>query len=87
MLQTLFCLNRIYHPGKAKGLNWIIEQQLKVQPNDFLSRMIQMLNNKEFEGVAEMLRLIEEVYFLVAHEVPNFDYSAMLKRFHVKLRQ
>lgn len=87
ILQTLFCLNRVYHPGKAKGLNWIIEQQLKIQPNDFLRRMTDLLNNKEELAVREILQLIEEVYLLVAHEAPYFDYSNMLKRFQVKLRQ
>lgn len=86
MLQTLFCLNRVYHPGKAKGLNWIIEQQLPIQPTDFLQRMTRLLNVKETEGVAEMLQLIVEIYDLVAKEVPDFDLMAFWKRFEVKLR-
>lgn len=87
MLQTLFCLNRVYHPGKAKGLNWIVEQQLPIQPTDFLQRMTALLNDKESEGVAEMLQLIVEVYDLVAKEMPDFDLSAFRKRFEVKLRK
>ncbi len=87
ILQTLFCLNRVYHPGKAKGLNWVIEEQLKVQPTNFLNRMTSLLNDREAKGVEEMLKLIEETYFLVAHEAPMFDYSNILKRFHMKLRQ
>ncbi|MEZ4883504.1 MAG: DUF4037 domain-containing protein [Chitinophagales bacterium] len=87
MLQTIFCLNRVYHPGKAKGLNWIIEQQLPIQPTDFLQRMQSLLNSKEAEGVAEMLRLIAEVYELVGRERPDFDLTAFWKRFEVKLRE
>jgi len=86
MLQTLFCLNRIYHPGKAKGLNWIIEEQLAVQPHNFLQRMLDLLNQKQQKGVEEVLQLIAEMYDLVGRERPDFNMEAMLKRFEVKLR-
>ncbi len=86
ILQTLFCLNRIYHPGKAKGLNWIIEEQLLIQPHNFLERMLELLNHKQEKGVEEMLQLIVEVYELVQREMPEFNIEAMLKRFEVKLR-
>lgn len=87
MLQTLFCLNRVYHPGKAKGLNWIIEQQLPIQPTDFLQRMTALLNEKEAKSVEIMLQLIVETYDLVAREMPTFDLTAFWKRFEVKLRK
>ena len=87
VLQTLFCLNEVYNPGKLKGLGWIIDKQLPLKPDNFSKRMHATLNSPAQQAATEMLSLINDTISLVEQQLPNYDCSAARKRMDLVLRR
>lgn len=74
-------LNRLYHPGKLKGLASTVDA-MTIRPPDFLARCERLLSLPPHEGVALAVALIEETFALVERHAPDFDTAPARARWN-----
>jgi hypothetical protein len=69
ILGILCGLNRLYHPGKVKGIAWTIGK-LAIKPPDLLPRLEQILRGDSRLAVGRLRELLEETLALVDTHMP-----------------
>ncbi|KAA3603924.1 MAG: DUF4037 domain-containing protein [Calditrichaeota bacterium] len=87
VIAVLFSLNKIYHPGKAKGIGWILEKQFKIKPKNLEQKIDLVLTSSLKKGTKVLFELINETMDLVSEIRPNFDLSFTKSRMNLVLRE
>ena len=70
ILGILCGLNRLYHPGKVKGIAWTIGK-LAIKPPDLLPRLEQILRGDSSLAIGRLRELLEETLALVDTHMPE----------------
>jgi hypothetical protein len=70
ILGILCGLNRLYHPGKVKGIAWTIGK-LAIKPPDLLPRLEQILRGDSSLAIGRLRELLEETLALVDDHMPE----------------
>jgi hypothetical protein len=86
MIGIMCGLNRMYHPGKLKGVEWTIEQ-MRVKPNDFFGRYTAVLNMEKQPAVKELYILVRETLDLIDEHLPEVSTERSRKLLDMKLRK
>ncbi|MEO1146170.1 MAG: DUF4037 domain-containing protein [Cyanobacteria bacterium J06638_22] len=71
LLNLLFGLNRIYHPG-FKWTRFFVEE-MHIKPHNFFERLEQIFQSDAVSGTTELRNLCEETFDLVEQYLPNVD--------------
>ena len=87
VIRIVFALNEVYHPGKMKGLEWIVKKHLSIQPASFWER-IEKINNSICETACDlMMQLIADTIDLVKQQDLEIDIDGLTKRHSILLRK
>lgn len=70
MIGLLCGLNRMYHPGKLKGVEWKIEQ-MKIKPLGFFQRYTELLSMEKYKAVKQLYILVKEILDLIDEHLPE----------------
>jgi hypothetical protein len=71
LLNLLFGLNRIYHPGFKWTRYWV--EKMNIKPPNFFARLERVFQSDVVKGTHELRQLIEEVFDLVERNLPQVD--------------
>lgn len=85
MIGILCGLNKKYHPGKLKGVEWSIEQ-MPVKPDNFFNRYNRVFSAGKNSAVNEIYKLVEETLDLVDMYLPEVSTERNRKILGMKLR-
>lgn len=80
LLNILFGLNRIYHPGFKWTRYWVEEMNLK--PPKFFARLERVFQSDAESGTYELRQLSEETFNLVEQHLPQVDLKQQRERFN-----
>lgn len=82
LVGVLCGLNRVWHPGKLKGLGYTLSK-LTIAPREFGARLNALFTTADLKSaVAEAISLVDEVFTLVEVEMPEIDVKGARTRFH-----
>jgi Nucleotidyltransferase domain len=70
ILGILCGLNRLYHPGKVKGIAWTIGK-MAIRPPDLLPRLEQILHGEPGLAIGRLRELLEETLALIDSQLPE----------------
>jgi hypothetical protein len=73
LLNLLFGLNHIYHPGFKWTRYWV--EVMKVKPPEFFARLEYIFQSDAASGTHELRQLIEEVFDLVERTLPQVELN------------
>ena len=79
-------LNKLYHPGKIKGLNYSVAQ-MQLTPPNVASRLPGLFEVDGQTAVTQLKQLIEETIALVETHLPHIDTNPTRKLFTMQLRK
>lgn len=79
-------LNKLYHPGKIKGLNHTVAK-MQLAPSNVASRLPGLFLVDGQTAVNQLKQLIEETIALVETHLPEFDTTPTRKLFTMQLRK
>lgn len=79
LLNMLFGLNRIYHPG-FKWTRYFVEE-MSIKPPEFFARLERVFQSDAASGTRELRRLAEETFDLVAQCLPQVDLKQQRETF------
>jgi hypothetical protein len=71
LLNILFGLNRIYHPGFKWTRYWV--EEMSIKPSSFFNRLERVFQSDAVSGTYELRQLVEEVLDLVERTLPQVD--------------
>lgn len=71
LLNILFTLNRIYHPGFKWTRYWV--KEMNIRPPEFFPRLERVFQSDAASGADELRRLVEETFDLVEQCLPQVD--------------
>ncbi|MBD2074640.1 DUF4037 domain-containing protein [Phormidium sp. FACHB-592] len=80
LLNMLFALNRVYHPGFKWTRYFVAEMNLK--PPEFFARLECVFQSDAASGTPELRRLVEETFDLVEQCLPQVDLKQQRETFH-----
>jgi Domain of unknown function (DUF4037) len=80
LLNLLFGLNRIYHPG-FKWTRYFVEE-MNLKPPDFFSRLEHAFQSDAASGTHELRQLSEETFDLVEKHLPQVDLKQQRETFN-----
>ena len=80
LLNLLFGLNRIYHPG-FKWTRFFVEE-MKIKPPDFCTRLERIFQADAASGTHELRQLSEETFDLVEQHLPQVDLKQQRETFN-----
>jgi hypothetical protein len=80
LLNLLFGLNRIYHPGFKWTRYWVGEMSIK--PARFFNRLERVFQADAASGTLELRQLIEETFELVERTLPQVDLNQQRETFN-----
>ncbi|KAM3091361.1 DUF4037 domain-containing protein [Phormidesmis sp. 146-12] len=80
LLNLLFGLNRIYHPGFKWTRYWVNEMNIK--PSRFFDRLAYIFQSDATIGLLELRQLVEETFELVERTLPQVDLKQQRERFN-----
>ncbi|MDZ8079720.1 MAG: DUF4037 domain-containing protein [Nostoc sp. SerVER01] len=80
LLNLLFGLNRIYHPG-FKWTRYFVEE-MNIKPPDFFSRLERVFQSDAASGTRELRQLSEETFDLVEKHLPRVDLRQQRETFN-----
>lgn len=86
MIGILCGLNKKYHPGKLKGIEWSVEQ-LQIKPMNFINRYISVFEMDHLKAVDVLYELIEETLNLIDQHLPEVSTECSRKLLDFKLRK
>ncbi len=86
ILGILYGLNRLYHPGKLKGVAWVIER-MTIKPPRLRERLENLFRLEPEAAVTALYTLIDEVLSLVETHLPGLSTAGARNRPGMKLRQ
>ncbi len=79
-------LNKLYHPGKIKGLNYTVAK-MQLAPPNVASRLPGLFEVDGQTAVNQLKQLIEETIELVETHLPQIDTTPTRKLFTMQLRK
>jgi len=80
LLNLLFGLNRIYHPGFKWTRYWV--DQMSIKPSRFFDRLAYIFQSDAAIGTVELRQLVEETFELVERTLPQVDLKQQRERFN-----
>lgn len=80
LLNLLFGLNHIYHPGFKWTRYWL--EVMKIKPPEFFARLVHIFQSDAASGTHELRQLIEEVFALVERTLPQVDLNQQREIFN-----
>ncbi|GBE93575.1 DUF4037 domain-containing protein [Nostoc cycadae] len=80
LLNLLFGVNRIYHPG-FKWTRYFIEE-MNIKPPEFFARLEHVFQSEAASGTHELQRLVEETFDLVEQCLPQVDLKQQRETFN-----
>jgi hypothetical protein len=80
LLNILFGLNHIYHPGFKWTRYWLEEMDIK--PPEFFARLERIFQSDAASGTHELRRLVEETFDLVEQCLPQIDLKQQRETFN-----
>lgn len=80
LLNLLFGLNRIYHPGFKWTRYWA--QKMNIKPPEFFARLERVFQSDAASGTCELRRLAEETFDLVEQYLPQIDLKQQRETFN-----
>jgi hypothetical protein len=80
LLNLLFGLNRIYHPG-FKWTRYFVEE-MSIKPPDFFARLECVFQSDAASGTYELRQLAEETFDLVEKHLPQVDLKQQRETFN-----
>jgi hypothetical protein len=80
LLNMLFGLNRIYHPG-FKWTRYFVEE-MNIKPPEFFVRLEHVFQSDAVSGTHELRQLAEETFDLVAQCLPQVDLKQQRETFN-----
>ncbi|WP_373538911.1 DUF4037 domain-containing protein [Chamaesiphon sp.] len=80
LLNLLFGLNRIYHPG-FKWTRYFVEE-MNLKPPDFFARLEQVFQSDAASGTHELRQLAEETFDLVEKHLLQIDLKQQRETFN-----
>jgi len=86
MLGILCGLNKMYHPGKLKGVDWTIDQ-MNIKPVSFKERYSNVFAIESSKAVKEIYVLVRETLDLVDKHLPEVSTERTRKLQEMKLRK
>ncbi|GAB4182369.1 MAG: DUF4037 domain-containing protein [Coleofasciculaceae cyanobacterium] len=79
LLNILFGLNRIYHPGFKWTRYWA--EEMSIKPSSFFNRLERVFQADAASGIHELRQLVEEVFDLVERTLPQVDLKQQREMF------
>lgn len=79
LLNILFGLNRIYHPGFKWTRYWA--EEMSIKPSSFFNRLERVFQADAVSGIHELRQLVEEVFDLVERTLPQVDLKQQRETF------
>ena len=79
LLNLLFGLNRIYHPGFKWTRYWT--DKMSIKPSSFFERLERVFQSSAVDGTYELRRLVEETFDLVEEHLPKVDLRQQRETF------
>jgi Domain of unknown function (DUF4037) len=80
LLNILFGLNRIYHPGFKWTRYWA--EEMSIKPSSFFNRLERVFQSDAVSGIHELRQLVEEVFDLVERTLPQVDLKQQREIFN-----
>lgn len=80
LLNLLFGLNRIYHPG-FKWTGYFVEE-MSIKPPEFFARLKRVFQSDAASGTQELRQLLEETFDLVEKHLPQVDTKPQRETFN-----
>jgi hypothetical protein len=80
LLNLLFGLNRIYHPGFKWTRYWV--EEMSIKPSRFFSRLERVFQSDAVSGTLELRQLVEETFELVERTLPQIDLKQQREIFN-----
>lgn len=80
LLNVLFGLNRIYHPG-FKWTHYFVEE-MNIKPPKFFARLERVFQSDAASGTHELRQLMEETFDLVEKHLPQVDLKQQRETFN-----
>ncbi|MUL36659.1 DUF4037 domain-containing protein [Gloeocapsopsis dulcis] len=80
LLNLLFGLNHIYHPG-FKWTRYFVEE-MSIKPTDFFTRVERVFQSDAASGTHELRQLLEEAFDLVEQHLPQVDLKQQREMFN-----
>lgn len=79
-------LNKMYHPGKLKGVEWTIEN-MNIKPDNFFNRYSNVFDVNKSAAVAEIYSLVRETFNLIDTYLPEVSTERARALLEMKLRK
>lgn len=80
LLNLLFGLNRIYHPG-FKWTRYLVEE-MSIKPPELFARLERVFQSDVMSGTQELRQLTEETFDLVEKHLPQVDLKQQRETFN-----
>lgn len=80
LLNLLFGLNRIYHPGFKWTGYWV--EKMNIKPSEFFARLERVFQSDAANGTHELRQLVEETFALVEQCLPQVDLKQQRETFN-----
>ena len=80
LLNLLFGLNRMYHPGYKWTRYWVAEMNIK--PPEFFARLERVFQSDAVIGTKDLRQLVEEIFDLVEQHLPQVDLKRQRETFN-----
>lgn len=79
-------LNKMYHPGKLKGIEYTINK-MKIKPNDLINRYNRIFSIEKTLAVNELYTLVRETLDLIDKYLPEVSTERSRKLLDMRLRK
>lgn len=80
LLNILFGLNHIYHPGFKWTRYWL--EEMNIKPLEFFARLERIFQSDAASGTHELRQLVEETFDLVEQYLPQIDLKQQRETFN-----
>lgn len=80
LLNLLFGMNRIYHPGFKWTRYWV--EEMSIKPSRFFDRLEYVFQSDAVSGTPELRQLVEETFELVERTLPQVDLKQQRETFN-----
>lgn len=80
LLNLLFGLNRIYHPGFKWTRYWV--EEMSIKPSEFFARLERVFQSDAASGTHDLRQLSEETFDLVQKHLPQVDLKQQRETFN-----
>jgi hypothetical protein len=80
LINLLFGLNRIYHPGFKWSRHFV--EEMNIKPSAFFARLEHVFQSDAASGTHELRQLSEETFDLIEQHLPQVDLKPQRERFN-----